>query len=92
MGKFKAPEPVPFERHDYYLERLIEAFEQWVNDRFEVAMPSQPADTVTLRPFDINSYAQTADDMREILRAALESGDDSHVLSVVRDLVSGGDG
>ena len=59
---------------------------------FPVSAPSQKADPATLRPFDINSCVQTADDMRELLRAAQESGDTGHVLRVVRDLASGCDG
>jgi hypothetical protein len=30
---FRAPEPVAGERHDNYLRRLTEAFENWANDQ-----------------------------------------------------------
>ncbi|MGE4307077.1 MAG: hypothetical protein AB7E24_23960 [Novosphingobium sp.] len=92
MGKFRAPKPEPYETFDAFVGRWTHAFDQWVNERFEPGPQPDPTATVTLRPFDINNCVQTADDMRELLRAALESGDTGHVLRVVRDLASGCDG
>lgn len=39
---FKAPVPMPMERHDCYLQRMVQAFEQWVNARYPVDSTQNP--------------------------------------------------
>ena len=36
LDRFKAPEPIPFERNDLYLSRVVQAFEDWVNEQFPI--------------------------------------------------------
>jgi len=42
-GRFKAPDPMPMERYDLYFVRLIQCFEDWVNERYLVDSTRPPA-------------------------------------------------